>query len=320
MGYTKNNTKQKNTYVGEEGGGFPLGDLAKKISALSNQRQAQQNLLFGGEGYGGSFQSQDQRGWKADSGKPYPNSKPYGGWGGYGSDNPIQNPPWHPPTPTWPGPGATDAQQSRTKMYQSAGLPSADGGQGALQMPVPDGLPFNREVTSAASTNKDMPNMMTAGAQPGTAAYEARQRVALAPRGPGQSASAPGMIGRDGQKLGAGPSGGDYTPGEYPFRYEDRAQQIKDFMARKGPGAYGEGAQETLLNRLANPYTAADPNIESELRSRFDPKYAGQYEGKTLVRNTGGAESAGGFSPLPGYEWVDQAEADPAKWRKQRGF
>jgi hypothetical protein len=323
MGFSNTNTKQKNTYIGESAGKSPILDLAGQMQQFMNQKKAQQNLLFGGEGYGGSFQSQDQRNWKPTipdptsingapipNPSPYPNAKPYGGWGGrqggapgFGSDNPVMNPGAGGNYPTWqPKAPVEDSQMSQQFMAQKATMPTADRDQSSLQMPTPPGLTMNREVTSAASTNKGMPNVMMAEAQPGTAAYEARQQTLR-------------------QNQLGGPSGGDYAAATQPFTYEGRANDIRNYIGKKGAGAYGEGHEQALLDRLASPYTAADPGIEEALRARFDPQYAGNYANKTLVRNTGGAPRDVGQSAGLGneYIWVDKSELDPAKWRKQRG-
>jgi hypothetical protein len=102
---------------------------------MLNQFNAQQNLLFGGAGYGGSFESADQRKARAAGGSL--NSKAYGGWGGYGSTNPIMTnqpnygtpdtayTPWSPNQPdTWGGGGNTP-------------IPGGGGGQSS-----PWGQPF----------------------------------------------------------------------------------------------------------------------------------------------------------------------------------
>lgn len=88
MGYGKGNSKQQNTYLGESYGQKPLEDIMGLLAADANQQRAQRNLMFGGGGYGGSFETAAQKAQRA-AGQPVDNTKPYGGWGGYGSNNPA---------------------------------------------------------------------------------------------------------------------------------------------------------------------------------------------------------------------------------------
>lgn len=312
MGYNKSNSKQQNTYIGETSKSSPLLGLASQIQSIANQRKAQQNLLFGGQGYGGSFQTPEQKAWDPKGTSPYPSAKPYGGWGGFGSDNKVANPSWYPQTPAWPGPGGLVPGGSGPVggSAQRASLNDLDGSQNSLQQPVPGGLTMIREERPTVSTNQGRPNMQESGPQPGTAAYEMAQQKA---------------------SLG-GPSGGPTSEPTYPFSYQDRAKQIKDMMARK-PGAYSEGAQETLLNRLASPFSDADPGVEEGLRAmgqgrdgytlkrftntQFDPTS----QAGSLGGTQGGPEfGSSGVPGMPGYGWVKNEDADPAKWRRGAGF
>lgn len=98
----KNTSGDTRTYLlgdSVDGTWSPALDLAYRLSGQANQSNAQSNLLFGGTGYGGSFESAEQRaareqGWNH-------NAKPYGGWGGYGSTSPVQY--WDPSNtrPDW---------------------------------------------------------------------------------------------------------------------------------------------------------------------------------------------------------------------------
>lgn len=81
---TGNSTEQ---YIGGAGGHSPILDLVNRLSGQLNQQTAESNLYRGGAGYGGSFQSADQKAARAAGGTL--NAKPYGGWGGYGSQNPT---------------------------------------------------------------------------------------------------------------------------------------------------------------------------------------------------------------------------------------
>ena len=321
MGYNKSNSKQQNTYIGETGSNSPLLGLAAQIQKLSNQKQAQQNLLFGGAGYGGSFQNQDQREWGKikNNPAPYPNAKPYGGWGGYeggspgfGSDNPVMNPGAGGRFPSW---------RNTPWNPQSSG-----GGSGGLQQ---------IQETSAKQSLMENPT-------------QKNSPVVMSGPGDFMESRTANTGGPTRQSLGAdpGPSGGDYTPPTYPFRYKDRAQQIKDMMARK-PGAYSEGAQETLLNKLASPWSEADPGVEAALRAQ-NPGMSDKY---SLVRDTNARMDykTGGYGlgsednndstfggvhgservkdsdveqapGMPGYRWVRKDQLDPAKWRRNAGF
>ena len=79
--------KGKYTYMGQSGTQNPMEDLMSRIAQQLNQYNAERNLMFGGEGYAGSFQNADQQAARAAGGSL--NAKPYGGWGGYGSQNPV---------------------------------------------------------------------------------------------------------------------------------------------------------------------------------------------------------------------------------------
>lgn len=118
----------------------PRLDLAYRLADMANQYGAQENLLFGGAGYGGSFESADQKAARAKG--EYLNPKPYGGWGGYGSENPVlQSGPATPaPTPTQ----GTDVVPGGTS--GGGGTPSgwtggwAGGGTGATPAPSTGGM------------------------------------------------------------------------------------------------------------------------------------------------------------------------------------
>lgn len=71
--------------LGAYGGHSPLLDLVTRLSGNLNQQTAESNLYRGGAGYGGSFMNADQVAAR-NAGKKL-NAKPYGGWGGYGSEN-----------------------------------------------------------------------------------------------------------------------------------------------------------------------------------------------------------------------------------------
>jgi len=137
IGAGRGNTKNQNTYLGESYGQKPLEDIMARLAASSNQKQAQQNLLFGGPGYGGSFETAEQKAQRA-AGQPVDNSKPYGGWGGYGSTNPVQS--WDPSNtrPDWKtaGPGAAGFGQPAPG-GASGGVPVGGGGGGGTGAPLP---------------------------------------------------------------------------------------------------------------------------------------------------------------------------------------
>jgi len=129
----------------------PALDLVYKLSDMANQSNAQSNLLFGGAGYGGSFESADQRAARAAGGNL--NSKPYGGWGGYGSTSPVQY--WDPSgtrpdlvngQPVYPGqpPGNTGVvppTQPPPNMPPTTQVPPITGGLPAPGQPGGPALP-----------------------------------------------------------------------------------------------------------------------------------------------------------------------------------
>jgi len=139
----------------------PRFDLIYRLADMMNQSGAQENLLFGGAGYGGSFESADQKAARAKG--EYLNPKPYGGWGGYGSENPVLQS--GPATPAPTRTQGTDVVPGGTS--GGGGTPSgwtggrAGGGTGATPapstggMPVPGGgvgMPYSGEMpTSQAS-------------------------------------------------------------------------------------------------------------------------------------------------------------------------
>lgn len=176
IGAGRGNIKQKNNYIGENNYQKPLEDIMGLLAAEANQQRAQRNLMFGGAGYGGSFESADQRAARAAGGSL--NEKPYGGWGGYGSENPAM--------------GGT-APQAPPAVYQddevTGGQPTPIGGGGSTDIPLGDnGEDILDPVTPGGSGNpaQVIPGytppgggtqaMMTAGAAPptGMEAYGAK--------------------------------------------------------------------------------------------------------------------------------------------------
>lgn len=137
FGRDRSQTRQKNTYLGETKDYSPGLQLAGLLGQYANQRRAQQNLLFGGPGTGGSYQTPDQQR------NPLFSQKPWGGWGGYGSDNPLfqrqqQGPPESAPVPGDAGGGTT------AEIPPGGPLPPAPGGMsptggGAAPPPGPMG-------------------------------------------------------------------------------------------------------------------------------------------------------------------------------------
>ena len=104
IGAGRGNVKQKNNYIGENDAQKPLEDIMGLLAGEANQQRAQRNLMFGGAGYGGSFESADQR--EARANGETLTQKPIGGWGGYGSESPVQA--WDPTNtrPDWARQGA----------------------------------------------------------------------------------------------------------------------------------------------------------------------------------------------------------------------
>lgn len=98
----------RNYFLGDADGWSPSLDMVYRLSDMANQSNAQSNLMFGGAGYGGSFETESQRAARAAG--TTENSKPYGGWGGYGSTSPVQywdpsgtRPDWNGGQPVYPG-------------------------------------------------------------------------------------------------------------------------------------------------------------------------------------------------------------------------
>ena len=117
---TGNTTEQ---YLGSYGNNSPLLDLVNRLSGQLNQQTAESNLYRGGAGYGGSFMNADQVAAREAGGKL--NAKPYGGWGGYGSNNSTMT--------NQPNPGAPDIVYNP----QGGGPPDAPPAGG----PPPGGWP-----------------------------------------------------------------------------------------------------------------------------------------------------------------------------------
>lgn len=131
-------------YLGDYGGHSPMLDLVMRLSGDLNQQNAEGNLYRGGEGYGGSFQSEAQKAYQAAGLKP-PGATPYGGSGGYGSGNPTMNygapgmTPVHPPV-SYPAPQPEPYPQPADPYGDPAGDP---GGVGTAPAPprTPSGTP-----------------------------------------------------------------------------------------------------------------------------------------------------------------------------------
>ena len=130
----QNYVKNIPTYLGENEFQKPLEDIMGLLASEANQQRAQRNLMFGGAGYGGSFETAAQKAQRA-AGQPVDNTKPYGGWGGYGSNNPVMA--WD-PTGTRP-----DWMQSAPPPPAGAPPPRPPGGPitGGPPEPIPPGAP-----------------------------------------------------------------------------------------------------------------------------------------------------------------------------------
>lgn len=138
------------TYLGDYGGHSPMLDLVNRLSQQLNQQTAESNLYRGGNGYGGSFESAAQKAARAN-GQPVPSATPYGGFGGYGSQNPVMTNgggapggggyPAPNPTPTpYPGPGGGTGYPAPTPT-PTPYPPSGGGTKAPAPTPAPTPYP-----------------------------------------------------------------------------------------------------------------------------------------------------------------------------------
>ena len=149
----------------------PRLDLAYRLAEIANQYGAQENLMFGGAGYGGSFETAAQKAQRA-SGQPVDNTKPYGGWGGYGSSNPTQywdptgtRPDWNNGVPVYGAPPSGGGQQPLPGGIDSAkvppptgvAVPSTGGGQTIPGYTPPKGVPGPGEAAMTAGAGASQP-------------------------------------------------------------------------------------------------------------------------------------------------------------------
>ena len=146
---TGNSTQQ---YLGQEGNYSPMLDEVSRLSSYLNQNSAMSNLITGGAGFNGSYQTAAQKAQNA-AGQPVDNTKPYGGWGGYGSQNSTLHfntpggggaDPYVPspaPNPTGPSnpppPGLGTPQPVPTVPVTVSGGPVPITGQGGTSAPAP---------------------------------------------------------------------------------------------------------------------------------------------------------------------------------------
>lgn len=143
------NTTEK--HLGEEGGASPLMDLVARLSGQLNQQTAESNLYKGGAGYGGSFMNKDQLAARA-RGETL-GAKPYGGWGGYGSQNPVMT------DPTYGGGGNDTAPDGQPGTH----LP---GGDTVPVNPVPGGNPIDPRGSGGGNVIPIPPRTPPGGAPP----------------------------------------------------------------------------------------------------------------------------------------------------------
>lgn len=156
LGYGKGNNKSQMTYLGERAGQSPLEDIMGLLASEGNQQRAQRNLLFGGGGYGGSFETEAQKAQRA-AGEPVDNSKPFGGWGGYGSDNPVMA--WDPTNtrPDWATAGPTPNGGSEPAVPGPTGPPGIPPDGGGGMPPLPPGPDVRDPVPPTPDNGGGMP-------------------------------------------------------------------------------------------------------------------------------------------------------------------
>lgn len=315
MGYNNSSSKQQNTYIGETGTQYPLIQLANQLSRYANQKQAQQNLLFGGEGYGGAFQSQDQRNWDPNSGQRYPDSKPYGGWGqpggyrGYGADNPVSNPASRPPVPSWPGmgqPGDGSASSYKATVAESQTPKAID--------------PNTSEQT--IGTMQGVPNVATGQAASGTFEALRQQRVAEQGRSNIAAQGAPG----GGEGIYNGPDTWSPTAANYDRAVDQLISRYQNAVNRFGGGTADE-ARDWAINKMVNPFAQeAVPKWVQDAAggtgntpARVNPTY-----GFDPSKPGWGSQAPTPVQGAPGYAQAAPGDTDPSLWinayKKYRGW
>jgi len=238
LGYGKGNNKTQLTYLGERAGQAPLEDIMGLLASDANQKRAQSNLINFGAGYGGSFESADQKAARAAGGSL--TQKPYGGWGGYGSENEtltgrtIQTPP---DIAYEPGGGGTDTAGPNPPM---GNWPPAGGG---TPPPV---------INTGPATPPEIRNAPGGG----------RGGIGVAPNEAGQASTTEqpanwgdgtGGTGTGGGSLGSGGGGSvwdDPRSGDAFYRSEMKKQEA------------GRSAGEGYANQ-ANAAYLKDPKIKA---------------------------------------------------------
>jgi hypothetical protein len=121
MSRNRQQNDQLNTYLGEDSQTSPIQDLGSYISQYLNQNRAQQNSLYGGNGYGGSYGGYQPSGYRpgGGGGAALPPGQGGGGQGFYGASSA-------------PGPGAGPRYGNST---QPRGSTDQWGGQDQPQDP-----------------------------------------------------------------------------------------------------------------------------------------------------------------------------------------
>lgn len=216
LGYGKGNNKTQMTYLGERAGQAPLEDIMGLLASEANQQRAQSNLINFGAGYGGSFESADQRAAREAGG--HLNSKPLGGWGGYGSENEaltgktIQTPPDIVDTPggggTPPG-GPGEHGWEPTDPRLPPDVPTT--GDGGVRDPTSHGEPAVPGPPRLPGSDGVVPVPPRGGSGGGSGGGAGGGGVGGPPGGGGQRYPTDNMTMAGGDKWAAPAPGGDGT-------------------------------------------------------------------------------------------------------------
>ncbi len=229
LGYGKGNSKTQNTYLAESANQRPLEDIMGLLAQEANQQRAQRNLTFGGGGYGGSFETEAQKAQRA-AGQPVDNSKPYGGWGGYGSDNPVMS--WDPTNtrPDWattapPGTGAPPTTGPTTPIPPRTppGVPTT--GPGGVRTDTGDGGGVPGDPRGPVVTGNTPPRRLPVTPDPGGPEVQTR-------------AEGGGSLGDGGSQWD------DPRSGDAFYRSEMKKQEA----GNKATEAYGQQANAAYLS------------------------------------------------------------------------
>ena len=296
-GTGRGETQTKNTYLGQSGTTNPLVDMMNRLAAQANQQTAERNLLFGGAGYGGSFQTPDQAALREQTGSSG-SQKPYGGWYGYGN----------------PGMGYAGS----ATYGNPTGGPTPGNGSG---LPVPPRT--TPPVTSQVATSDGQPTGGPSGGSPSdyyasaTNTASAPSVTKYAPKNPNaQMASAPSNGGQLQSAPQGGPSGGlGNAPADKYYGPQNKLYQANSgsYLGNK-QALYNEKDPFQAMSK-AEQLTFGNPQMDGYTLMRKkvlgDKIQAPDASGKQPTD----ADWTKAFSGNNDFAWVKNAYADPTYWK-----